>query len=162
MGLDDKIPLEQEFEAVALNLRLEELVEEAMDIPQAVNSVSRSLELMDRLRSLATKANNIELVEIITELRVELAKSKNALADAVEEVAALKDAKTKLEQQVKALSDSSKATEQLVVRNGLYYKANGDGPFCTGCFDNNKKVIRMNNLVNAGYKCPVCKSFVSR
>ena len=110
-------------------IRVQEI--EDMDIPQAINGLSRSLGIADRLRQLAVKANNLELVEVVTELRVELANSKNALADAVEELAKLKNENSELKQ----LKASYK--ELIKDDNGLFYSyddSDKQHAFCPSCW----------------------------
>jgi len=133
-----------------------------MDIPQALNSISRAVELADKLRKLAAKSQNVELVEVITELRLELAGSKNALADVTEKVAALKNEARRLREYIQKLEVTSQLDAELIVKGSLYYKLNGEGPYCNGCYDTKKQLVRMNNLMNVGYKCPACRSFCSK
>lgn len=49
---------------------------------------------------------------------------------------------------------------QIVFENNVIYEVdeNGtkQGPFCSGCWDNNKKKIRLHTTNKGAYECPVC------
>ncbi len=54
----------------------------------------------------------------------------------------------------------------VVVKNGVYWKQDGDGPFCTACHDTDKRFIRLAEFTGAftefgRWNCPVCKAHFS-
>jgi hypothetical protein len=54
--------------------------------------------------------------------------------------------------------------EAVVVQNGLYYKESGDGPFCTGCHDTKREMVRLVKqakpfAVFGEFMCPSCKEY---
>ncbi len=83
--------------------------------------------------------------------------------------AALGPVSTKIKQAIKACGFSTHPTSSVpvllsdvIVKDGVYWKQNGDGPFCTACYDNNKKLFRLSKLsghftVFGKWECPVCK-----
>lgn len=95
------------------------------------------------------------------------AETKLLLAEVYEKLADLKMEATRLQEEnhdVRAQLKEALAPPTMVLRNGVYNRAeNGDGPFCTNCFDDRRKAIR---LVELGYlqsdfgkwRCPSCKT----
>jgi Predicted nucleotide-binding protein containing TIR-like domain len=54
-------------------------------------------------------------------------------------------------------------SSEVIVKDGVYFKQDGDGPFCTGCYDSKKELIRISALSRdfhsiARWRCPVCKA----
>lgn len=54
-------------------------------------------------------------------------------------------------------------SKEVVVKQGVYWKADGDGPFCTACYDTDKKFIRLTEFTGhftafGKWKCNVCKA----
>jgi chromosome segregation ATPase len=154
---------------VVLN-ELNELM--STDITAAVRGVSASIDAVKKLADLAVKSQNLELREGILNLREQLLEAKDALLDAKQELsackeenAALKAENTKLRQELEVIPSQA---NEIVYRDGAYFKNNAegrpvDGPFCTGCYDNNKKLIRLNQPI-MGTRiliCPVCESSTS-
>lgn len=153
--------LEREFECYAAITQAEELLKLAMDIPQALNSITRAADLAERVRNIAKKAQNIELVEVMTELRIELANSKNSLADATEEVASLKNRNRDLEAKVENLEKASQ--EKLILKNNAYYTEGGTDPICVTCYDTKKQKVHLVSHGGVGsheYRCGHCKNVV--
>ena len=51
----------------------------------------------------------------------------------------------------------------VVQKDGMYFTPDGDGPYCTGCYDADGKCIRLDALSSyfsaiGTHSCPVCKS----
>lgn len=67
-----------------------------------------------------------------------------------------------LETENKELSESLKTQESLVFKNNAYWiekEEKKDGPFCSCCWDDNRKTIRMQPCGNpAFFDCPKCKN----
>jgi regulator of replication initiation timing len=144
------------------------------DITTAIRGVSVSIDAVKKLADLAVKSQNIELREGILSLREQLLEAKDALLDAKQELSAykeenvaLKNENTKLRQELEAAPEQQE--DEVIYRNGVYFKNTaegkgvGDGPFCTGCYDSSKKLIRLNQPIKATriLICPVCKSSTS-
>lgn len=64
-----------------------------------------------------------------------------------------------LQKENKELREQLEIEESLKFDDGAYWKEDGDGPFCSSCWDSDKQLIRtqkhitMNKMV-----CPKCKS----
>jgi regulator of replication initiation timing len=153
--------LEREFERYSgmqrLNAFLGIEIDMEAEISGAIRAIATSIDLVQRANQLAQKTKNVELIEAIAELRVELSQAKIAAANTNERIASLLMENQQLREELAA----TKPEEKLVIKDGLYYASSGDGPFCTGCHDNNRKTIRVVELtghfrVLGAYKCPIC------
>jgi hypothetical protein len=102
---------------------------------------------------LAKRFGNSELSLEISNLQMELADVRSAYA-------ALENENRELKEKIRALEKCNE--EPPVYKNGAYYSQSGDGPFCTACYDKDKKQIRLSKLkISAGlvnHICPVCKA----
>jgi len=111
-----------------------------------------AISLIERIASLAKTINNIEVIELTNELRLEIATIKGTLADTVIE-----------NQRLKAqLQKAATSVSEMTFRDGLYWKGD-DGPFCTACHDTKKASIRVTLMpfvfAQMGkYSCPVCSA----
>jgi chromosome segregation ATPase len=119
---------------------------------------------MKKLTELAFKTQNIELQEGILSLREKLAEAKEALLNAKEEITAYKEENAEIKQKIKTLEKELETLKnpeyKVIFKKGLYYKENGEGGYCTGCYDNNKKLINVIELPGGldMKRCPVCKA----
>ncbi len=65
-------------------------------------------------------------------------------------------------------AEIARLTEVLSLKGRVEFKAGsyrlteGDGeergPFCTGCWDSHRKLIRFSRLMRTAYVCPVCNA----
>lgn len=117
----------------------------------ALAGVTAALNLTHQLLRLAVVAKDAEAKLVIADLQIQLAELKTRLAELLEENAKLRqDAKTALT-----------AKTEMIMKDGLYFKQDGDGPFCTACHDSKNQVIRVSELPKAfhmiaHWKCNVC------
>lgn len=69
-----------------------------------------------------------------------------------------------LESENNDLKDKLKTKESLIYESNAYWivkDSNKDGPYCSCCWDDHKKTIRMQPAGNPAYRtCPKCKSTV--
>jgi len=99
--------------------------------------------------SIASKADNIELYKM--------------LIDVQKESLELLEENRQLKLKIKELEGSSEFTKLLTFKYNCYYKPddkNFDEPFCTNCWDNNNKLIRMHKYedsIGPRVTCNVCK-----
>lgn len=124
--------------------------------------------LIDRIKILKEYAEEIndankrdELIRIITDFHLEFAFIQDKLANKVEENHLLKRKITNLEKENQKLKNSEL---KLLLKDKLYYKADSnDSPFCTVCYDTNKKITRLITLpptINklGQHQCRVCNT----
>lgn len=100
--------------------------------------------IMDNIntaKELADKLNNLELKSVIVDL-------KEQILELREENVSLK---TKLQEKEKY---------DMHFKHNVYWNPDeNDGPYCSKCWDHDKKAVRLLKQ-NKDYYCPVCKEFV--
>ena len=162
---------EREFEVFAAQVRsLERTIGSDM-ASELFQAIGAGKAVVDGLRTLATYADEVkdiskrgEFMRIIGELSLSLAETQIKLSDRIREIDELKEQITNLQKENESLKDPK---TKLIVRDGAYYGQGDDGPFCTGCYDNNGKLIRITDMTDAfmslgKYRCPICKSYSGR
>ena len=163
-------PLKRQFELYAGIHRLNAFfgieIDMEAEISGAIRAIATSIDLVQKAAQLAGKTRNVELIEAIADLRMELSQAKIAAANANERIADLLQENQKLEKRLVAIQVSEE--KKLVIGvDGLYYTPEGEGPFCTGCYDNKGKTIRVTKQTGAfrrmgEYRCPVCGHMYGR
>lgn len=104
-----------------------------------VDAIKKAIEIADNLNNLELKSAILQLKENILELR--------------QENIDLKEALSKIEKK-----NSEKET--LFFERNVYWKNEGEkriGPFCSGCFDKDEKIIRL-KIGDYVWVCPICNS----
>ncbi len=99
-----------------------------------------------------------EFMRIIGQLSIELAETQMRLAEQIQESIGNKQKIKTLEEEIEKLKNPA---SKVILKDKLYYKEDGDGDggFCTGCYDNNKKLIRVTQVLGLmAHQCPVCKT----
>jgi len=129
-----------------------------MPVPEAIAAVSSAIGIAKRLKEISKNVADAEFKNLLADLSLELAEVKLKLADFMEENVQLRNELTDLKKQ--------KDEGTPVVKNGVYYKTNGDGPFCTACFDKDGKYMRLkkesDDFPEMGtHSCPVCNQWYS-
>ena len=114
-----------------------------------ISTASNALQLVTRLRDINKKIANAEFSNTLADLVLELSELKI-------KVAALLDENDRLKRQA-----STNAAASLEFKDFAYYTGTGEGPFCPGCYDTQKKTIRLSKLSGAflafgSHKCPAC------
>ena len=164
----NNLPLESEFEVYASVVR-ENLRNAGRELmaSEFVQAIAAGKAAVDGLRILATYANEVkdvskrgEFMRIIGELSLELAETQIKLSERFRENDELKNHINALQKEVESLKNPD---TKLRLFNGLYYAPEDKAPFCTGCYDNNRKRIRVTKLTGSfrmlgEYRCPVCDS----
>jgi hypothetical protein len=118
-----------------------------------VGDIAGAIGLVKQVKELADQTKNLELKTVIVDLQ-------SKLLDVKEEINELREENAKLKEEVKR----ALAPPEVAVKDGMYYKGD-DGPFCTGCYDSQKKMIRLigamgpeKKLMGIHHKCPSCKA----
>jgi len=84
------------------------------------------------LKEVSKNIEDAEFKNLLADLNLELADTKLRLAEIVVENSELKE-------KVSQLKHCKSLGEELEFKDGLYYSKDGDGPFCTGCYDTSGK-----------------------
>lgn len=119
------------------------------DLVAKIDSASSSLKT---LLSVPAVAGSGEAQGIVSDVQRQLEGIQARLAELTSESDALRD---KLRQVA--------SPPEVVVNDGKYFSRDGDGPFCTGCFDLQRTLIRLHampaEMRNLGkWRCPVCST----
>lgn len=100
----------------------------------------------------------------VLELQGKLTEGLAAISTLIQDNHQLNDEIRSLKKEIENLEEKFKFKETLVFRNNGYWSKQGDGedgPFCPGCWDQNRNLVRF--LVQEVYgghrwRCPVCKT----
>lgn len=120
-------------------------------IPEAMTALSSAADALRVLATISKMVTNSEAKIAIAELQVQLATINTTVAELIDE-------NTKLKAQLAATAEH----ESLVLKDGMYYTQQGDGPFCTTCFDVRKQKVLLTCLPRhqrqlvGTHKCNAC------
>ncbi len=84
------------------------------------------------------------------------------IVDLRDEIFELKEENLNLKEKIKNLIEEKKISEKMVFEAPFYWKMDGDkkdGPLCQKCYDDYKKLIRLQALENGYWQCCVCKNY---
>lgn len=134
------------------------------EIVQAIAAVKNSIAAVKLINQYAAEIKDTqkrgELMRIIGELNIELANAQIQLAELkiqnYEQTRRIEE----LEEEIEELKNPA---VRIVLIDGLYYKDDNDGPFCTGCYDTKQQLVRLKQLpetyrVLGNYQCPSCET----
>lgn len=115
-----------------------------------IGTAANAVQLIGRLREINRNVANAEFANALADLSMEIANLKIQAADLLEE-------NDKLRRQI-----AQQNSTELVFKGFAYYSENGDGPFCPGCYDSNRKSVRLAKEADAfrvfgSHNCPVCR-----
>jgi hypothetical protein len=107
-----------------------------------------SMGLYDGLKDAASvlkEAGKIEQYRQILEVQEKLLEMQKRISE--------------LETENKELHGQLETQARLVAKDNMYWMENGDGPFCTGCWDSEHKLVRLHiNKTFDSAECPKCKT----
>lgn len=123
-----------------------------------VGGISSAIKLVVKAKELADKLKNLEMKGLVVDLQ-------SQLLDLKEQIIALREENHRLSEEMK----KKDPPPELTVKNGAYFNAEGDGPFCTGCYDADRTLMRLAEnapvfqLHHGLWRCPKCRmSFGSK
>ena len=137
---------------------------EVMDALKLITTGKAAIDGIKLLTGYAEEIQDIqkrgEFMRIIGQLSIELAETQMKLAEQIQNSISDKQNIKILEAQIESLKNPGL---QPILKDGLYYEENGDGGYCTGCYDRDKKLIRVISLAEiykplGSYKCPSCNT----
>ncbi|MBD1906456.1 hypothetical protein H6F53_13310 [Trichocoleus sp. FACHB-832] len=130
---------------------------------KAFPAVKAAIDWIKELKQYADEVKDTqkrgEFMRIIGELSIELAETQISFSEQLKENYDLKEEINALKKENDRLQNPN---SKPIIRDGLYY-VDDDGPFCTGCYDTKRSLVRVNKTpepmqVLGKYKCPVCKT----
>lgn len=131
---------------------------------EPITVIATAISSLKTATEIATLLKTSDETFIKAELKLKLADLMNALADAKISIAELKDIIQEKDDQISELIKKVENKDNdLVFKNGAYYTSNGDGPFCTNCYDTKKMKVRLTDMP-PGFtdfgksRCPNCEA----
>jgi hypothetical protein len=134
------------------------------EIFQAISATKATIDGLKSLSQYAEEVKDItkrgEFMNIIGDLKIQLGETQIRVSDYIRENGELKEQVATLQKKIETLENPD---SKLIIKNGLYYTSEDDGPFCTGCYDSDRKTIRLSEMPLAlkrlgKFECPKCKS----
>jgi len=124
-----------------------------------IGSIGHAISLAKRLREISKNIEDAEFKNLLAELNLELADTKIALADFMEQ-----NAQLRMELATIKHSRGGGSTEPLTFRDFAYFTESNDGPFCSKCYETENKRIRLKKVTGAfttfgNSQCPSCEQF---
>jgi len=119
--------------------------------------VSDTIGMVKEVVELVRKYNDLPLYQKIVELQgavVELSGERIGLADKLQQA----------ERRIAQLEEALRVTKVLRVGIDSYWTEDGDGPFCIGCWDTKRSLVRLVRSpgVMVFHTCPSCKTPVHK
>lgn len=159
--------LEREFSEYASIARIVEFIEKHdSDMLHEFTELSRlaksSSSTVKELLDVYTSAKNADLHRSITKLDREMAETERLLTAAMREAdtldrekLALERENTRLKEEIEKLKTNSSDIKLVQNENGLYYKNDGEGPFCKYCSEKLGKYVEMSfsTFPDENYRC---------
>jgi hypothetical protein len=129
------------------------------EIFQAISATKATIDGLKSLSQYAEEVKDItkrgEFMNIIGDLKIQLGETQIRVSDYIRENGELKEQVATLQKKIETLENPD---SKLIIKDGLYYTSEGDGPFCTCCYDSDQKIIRLSALGESGlHECPKCK-----
>tara|TARA_R110002060_G_scaffold74932_1_gene84406 strand:- start:210 stop:650 length:441 start_codon:yes stop_codon:yes gene_type:complete len=96
------------------------------------------------------------------EVNFKLADLVGALADAKMDIASIKELLIEKEQEILELKKSLETKDNIKWEKPYYFLQTDDskeGPYCQTCYDNDKKLIRLQDGSNGAWRCHVCTGY---
>jgi hypothetical protein len=153
--------LEKEFEWYAAFVSIETSLVELRKLmntePKGISAVLNTLKNhpdLEKIQDIRFKEEIRNWIQGARELLLEIQESS---LQTQEESIKLKTENELLKQELERIR--ANLLVKLVVKGGLYYTEDNDGPFCTACYDSKKEIIRLNALPGLRvHTCPICKA----
>ncbi|AMV34561.1 hypothetical protein VN12_20725 [Pirellula sp. SH-Sr6A] len=121
-----------------------------------MGAVQAAIGVAGKILEFSSAASLADLKNAIADLRLQLADIRLQAADLIEE-------NREMARTIKELQ----SPPSVVARDNCYFTKEGDGPFCVGCHDSKRQMIRLlsvggeeKQFSDLRYRCPVCKTTV--
>jgi hypothetical protein len=116
-----------------------------------IGGITGVINLVVKAKALAHKTTNVELKKTIVDLQERLMEMNSQIVG--------------LQEENEKLKASAATQSEVAIKDGVYYKRDGEGPFCTGCYDSKKLLSRLTELgashrIMGKWKCPVCRAYL--
>ncbi|MCD6191425.1 MAG: hypothetical protein J7K14_07835 [Sulfurimonas sp.] len=126
-----------------------------------ISIINNTINLVNRLQEVSKNINEIEFKNLLADISNSLADAKLEVISVKEELVKAKERNQILESEIKKLT--SGVNSMLLV--GDIYVKDGEGQYCTTCWDSDEKAIRIQEeipdfqiITGHKYICPICSS----
>ncbi|NOH69446.1 hypothetical protein [Vibrio rotiferianus] len=123
-----------------------------------LSSIGHAVSLAKRLREISRNIEDAEFKNLLADLNLELADTKLALADVIEQ-------NSQLKLEINEIKNSQGFNlNQLKFKEFAYYNSNDDGPFCSACYETKNQQVRLSKVTGSfstfgHHKCPSCRQY---
>jgi len=128
---------------------------------EIISTIGNSISLFSRLKDISKNINEAEFKNLLADISNSLADAKLEAVNIKEELVKEKARNQLLELEIKKL----KSSENSMLLVGDIYVKDGEGQYCTTCWDSNEKAIRIQEeipdfqiITGHKYICPICSS----
>ncbi len=126
-----------------------------------IGDIAAIVTLSGKARELAAQTKNLELRKMLVDLEEKLIEFRAELVTLKGQNVELQEENVRLKDELKKAS----APPEVTFKDGVYFAADGSGPYCPTCWENDKKLIhitpmdgRTARLVGFKYRCSLCKA----
>jgi len=126
-------------------------------ISRALTSLKTAYELSKIISDSSTSLKEAEV-------KLKLADLSNAIADTKNQIVSIKSELIEKNEKIQELENKLKIQNELQFESPYYWRIENntkDGPFCQKCYDENQKLIRLQNESNSNWNwhCLSCRSY---
>lgn len=124
-------------------------------ISTAISTVKSAYEL---LKVISDSSGSLEEAEI----KLKLAELKNAIVDTKSQISDIQMELISKNEKIQELENQIKIQNELKFEQPYYWKITDgkqEGPYCQKCYDDNKKLVRLQDEKFGCWRCLVCSSY---
>ncbi|MCK9373096.1 MAG: hypothetical protein M0P91_07845 [Sulfuricurvum sp.] len=129
-----------------------------MDLVTISTALSSLKSAYDLSKVISESADSLEQAEI----KLKLAELMGALADTKSQISDIKLELITKNEKIQELENQIRIQNQVKFEQPYYWKItndNRDGPYCQKCYDDIKKLIRLQDEKHGSWRCLVCSSY---
>lgn len=130
-----------------------------MDISSIGAALSSIKTAADLAKIIKDSSSSLEQAEV----KFKLAELVSALAEAKMDIASIKELILEKENEISVLKGLLEIKKKVMWEKPFYFLVEDDvkdGPYCPTCYDNHKKMIRLQDEENGSWRCHVCTSWL--
>lgn len=129
-----------------------------VDLTTISTAISTVKSAYDLSKVISDSAGSLEEAEI----KLKLAELMSALADTKSQISDIKTELISKNEKIQELENQIKIQNELEFEQPYYWKVTDgkqEGPYCQKCYDDNKKLIRLQDEKFGSWHCMVCSSY---
>lgn len=130
-----------------------------MDVGSIGTALASIKTAADLAKIIKDSSSSLEQAEV----KFKLAELVGALAEAKMDIASIQEVLIKKDEELSSLQAQLEIKGKIIWEKPYYFLVEGtskEGPYCPTCYDNNKKLIRLQDQTNGIWGCQVCKSIL--